>query len=80
MNEKLVCADGPMGNRGVQVESPEAFSHIGKWRGREGEEILCQPLQDREWRARHLTVVEEVTRMPIWMAKDLMDIDTSRMV
>jgi hypothetical protein len=80
MSEKLVCVDGQMENRGVRAESPEAFSHTGKWRGREGEEILFRRLRDREWRARHLTVAEEVTRMLIWMAKDLMDTDTSRMV
>ena len=80
MNEKLVCVDGLTGNRGVQVESLGAFSHTGKWRGREGEEILFQRLQDKEWRARHLTVAEEVTRMLIWMVKDLTDIDTSPMV
>jgi hypothetical protein len=80
MNEKLVCADGLMGNRGVRVESLEAFSHTGKWRGREGEVISFQRLQDREWRARHLTAAEEVTRMLIWMAKDLMGTDTSQTV
>jgi len=80
MNEKLVCVDGLMGNRGVPVESLEAFSHTGKWRGRGGEETLFLRLRDREWRARHLTVVEEVTRTLIWMARDLMDTDTSPMV
>jgi hypothetical protein len=80
MSEKPVCVDGLMGNRGVRVGSLEAFLHTGKWRGRGEEEILFQRPQDREWRARHLTVGEEVTRMLIWMAKDLMDIDTSPMV
>jgi len=80
MNEKLVCDDGLMASRGVRVEFLEAFSRIERWRGREVEEISFQRLQDREWRARHQTVVEGVTRMLIWMAKALMDTDTSPMV
>lgn len=80
MKEKPVCDDGLMGNRGVRVEFLGAFSHIEKWREREEGEISFQRLQDREWRGRRQIVVEEVTRMLIWMAKALMDTDTSPMV
>jgi hypothetical protein len=76
MKEKQECEDGQMENHGVQAEFLEAFSHIERWRAREEEETSCHHQSDA-WPAKHQTVVEEVTRIWIWMVKNQMATDTS---
>jgi hypothetical protein len=78
MRGKLACEDGQMESHGVRAEFLEAFSHTGKWRGREEEGNLYHHLLD-ECKGRHQRVDVEVMRTLIWMGMDQMDTDTSLM-